>query len=128
MTSRKTSLTNPGADALAGLRIAVVGLGKSGRASLRVLGDLTRAVLSGWDSSQQAINAVASSGELSAGALDSLRAVPGQEELAAAVLAWQPDVIILAPGIREISPLFVRAEEAGMNALASQNSKPFSTR
>ena len=114
MTSLKTSLTNPGADALAGQRIAVVGLGKSGRASLRALADLTRAVLSGWDSSQQAIDAVASSGELAEGALDLLRAVPGQDELAVAVLQWQPEVIILAPGIREISPLFVQAEEAGI--------------
>ena len=114
MTSLKTSLTNPGADALAGQRIAVVGLGKSGRASLRALADLTRAVLSGWDSSQQAIDAVASSGELPEGALDLLRAVPGQDELAVAVLQWQPEVIILAPGIREISPLFVQAEEAGI--------------
>lgn len=113
MTST-TSLTNPGAEELAGKRIAVVGLGKSGRSSLRVLAELTRAVLSGWDSSQQAIDAVASSGELAEDALDSLRAVPGQEEIADAVLQWQPEIIVLAPGIREISPLFVRAEAAGI--------------
>lgn len=114
MTSLKTSLTNTGAEELAGQRIAVVGLGKSGRASLRVLADLTEAVVSGWDSNQQAIDETVNSGELADGALDSLRAVPGQEELAAAVLEWQPKIIIVAPGIREISPLFVGAEEAGI--------------
>ena len=114
MTFLTTSLTTPGAEEFAGQRIAVVGLGKSGRASLRVLTELTRAIVSGWDSNQQVIDAVTNSDELADGALESLRAVSGEEELASAVLQWQPEIIILAPGIREVSPLFVRAEEAGI--------------
>ncbi|MFT0847889.1 UDP-N-acetylmuramoyl-L-alanine--D-glutamate ligase [Actinomycetaceae bacterium L2_0104] len=103
-----TILTNPGAVDMAGKRIAVVGLGKSGRASLRTLAALTDAVLSAWDSNAEAVAGVEAS------AVETAQAVPDSEELAACVMRWRPDVIVPAPGIPEISPLFQEAQRAGI--------------
>ncbi len=103
-----TSLTNPGAAQVAGKRIAVVGLGKSGRASVRTLVQLTEAIVSAWDSSATAVE------ELDRQQLDLAQAVEDPQELADQVLGWRPDIIIPAPGIREISPLFEGAERAGI--------------
>ena len=105
-----TSLTNPGAADVADKRIAVVGLGKSGRASVQALAQLTGAVLSAWDSNACAVEALGTQ----AAALDAAHAVADPQELAERVVDWRPDVIIPAPGIREISPLFTMARKSGI--------------
>ena len=73
-----TSLTNPGAADVADKRIAVVGLGKSGRASVQALAQLTGAVLSAWDSNAGAVEALGTQ----AAALDAAHAVADPQELA----------------------------------------------
>lgn len=102
------TLTNPGAQELAGKRIAVVGLGKSGRATLTVLSRLTSAVLSAWDADMSALAPVASLN------LDSAGSSLDPADLARKVLAWRPDIIVPAPAIAEIGPLYRGAEEAGV--------------
>lgn len=100
------TLTNPGARELDGKRIAIVGLGKSGRASLKVLGELTQATLSAWDADMTALARIAGSRVDTAGSdLDAA-------SLARKVLAWHPDIIIPAPAIAEVGPLFEAAREA----------------
>ncbi|MDY5130767.1 hypothetical protein R6G99_04440 [Actinotignum timonense] len=49
---------HPGAAELAGRRIAVVGLGKSGRACARALTELTEARVSVWDADITKLGAV----------------------------------------------------------------------
>lgn len=102
------SASIPGASDFAGLKVAVVGLGKSGRAVLEVLGARTSAVLSAWDGSASALDGLAEVSDVPATIIED------PEALAAAVLAWGPDVIVPAPAISELSPLFVLAERAGV--------------
>lgn len=102
------TFSHPGARELAGKRIAVVGLGKSGQACLHALSDLTTAVLSAWDADLAALAKVAGIG-LETGGSD-----PDNRVLAEKVIAWHPDVIIPAPAIAEVGPLFELARDEGI--------------
>ncbi|MGJ9441774.1 UDP-N-acetylmuramoyl-L-alanine--D-glutamate ligase [Actinotignum sp. GS-2025b] len=99
---------HPGAAELAGRRIAVVGLGKSGRACARALTELTEARVSVWDADITKLGAV------TALPVDTGGSDPTPAELARKVLAWRPDVIIPAPAIPEIGPLFTTAADHGI--------------
>jgi len=94
------SLTNPGAAQFDGKRVAVVGLGKSGQASLQALTTLTGAIVSAWDADISSLASVA------ALPLDTAGSHQDPSHLADKVLTWQPDIIVPAPAIAEISPLF----------------------
>lgn len=90
--------TIPGATQFAGQRIAVLGLGVSGRASLAALHAHTSAILSAWDGQDTALDAVRS--------LDLERAFASSDPhlLVDELLAWQPDLVIIAPGFRQTGP------------------------
>ncbi|OCA93333.1 UDP-N-acetylmuramoyl-L-alanine--D-glutamate ligase [Actinobaculum suis] len=108
-----TSLHIPGAESLAGMRIAVVGLGKSGQAAASALCNTTQAQVSAWDSDISKLAAVTALPLATAGS------DADAEELAEKVLRWRPDLIVPAPAIRETSPLFTLAQENGVE-LASE--------
>lgn len=97
----------PTAESFNGRRVAILGLGKSGVASLEALSEHTGAILSAWDSSVQAIDSLEIGVDRSGSDEDPVK-------LAHEILRWQPDIVILAPGIREVSPLFTTLEDAGI--------------
>ncbi|MDY5151421.1 UDP-N-acetylmuramoyl-L-alanine--D-glutamate ligase [Actinotignum urinale] len=94
------TLTRPGIQDFAGKRVAVVGLGKSGVASLEALTSFTDARVSAWDASMATLAKIAHLPLATAGS------DTNAEELAEKVLAWRPDMVIPAPAIPEIGPLF----------------------
>ena len=97
----------PGAELFSGKRVAVVGLGISGVASLRALSGHTSAILSAWDSKPGPIESLDVSVDAAAG-------IDDPTVLAQRILGWEPDIVIVAPGIREVSPLFVALESSGV--------------
>ncbi|MEE6274057.1 UDP-N-acetylmuramoyl-L-alanine--D-glutamate ligase [Georgenia sp. MJ206] len=99
------------AEELAGARVVVVGLGTSGRAALDVLAT-TRARPVGIDAAEAAVEAARASGEVPAGV--ELRASGGPEGLARDVLAAEPDVVVVSPGVPATSPLLRAATAAGL--------------
>lgn len=93
---------------VAGARIAVVGLGTSGRAALDVitaLGGHAR----GFDQSADAVAAAA--GEVPR---VPLRALADPAALADAVRAAEPDLIVVSPGVPSHDPVFLAAHAAGI--------------
>lgn len=90
-------------------RIAVVGLGTSGRAALDVLATLGSTVI-GLDRSAAAVEAA----HETFGARAQLHAAADDEALAAAVLAAQADIVVVSPGVPATSPLLRRAAAAGL--------------
>ncbi|MHB1065347.1 MAG: UDP-N-acetylmuramoyl-L-alanine--D-glutamate ligase [Georgenia sp.] len=96
---------------LKGARVAVVGLGTSGRAALEALGR-TGARLTGYDASADAVDRAREGVEVPADV--ALRAVADPAGLADQVLAGRPDVVVVSPGIPAVSPLHVRAGAAGV--------------
>lgn len=102
------TLTNPGAAALAGKRVAVVGLGKSGMAVLDVLARLTTAELAAFDVDEARLDAVDSRH------VALRRSAPDNEILAREVMDFRPDLVVPAPAIPETGPLFAACEEAGV--------------
>ena len=97
-----------GAHELEGRRIAVVGLGKSGRGCLAALAGLGRVRLSAWDAAEDAL------GGLDAVPLDAAGHSEDPADLASRVLAWKPDVVIPAPAVPETGALFAAVEGAGV--------------
>ena len=106
MAGTPVSVEIPGAAELAGARVAVVGLGKSGTACVQALADATEAVVSAWDADERALEGV--------GDLDERGAAADPAALAEKALAWKPDVVIPAPAVPEVGPLFERAARAGV--------------
>jgi UDP-N-acetylmuramoylalanine--D-glutamate ligase len=102
--TENTVATNSGAAQFDSRRIAVVGIGKSGRAVLDVLGRLTRAELSAWDADPGALAGLASPVRAESYA--------DPQELAQHVIAWHPDLIVPAPAISELAPLYQEAARA----------------
>ena len=96
----------PGAAELAGARVAVVGLGKSGAACVQALAEATEAVVSAWDANESALE--------NAGDVDERGAAADPAALAEKALAWKPDVVIPAPAVPEVGPLFEQASRAGV--------------
>ena len=105
-------LSNPGAAAFVGKRVAVVGLGKSGLASIDVLSRLTQAILGAFDADAKRLAALENeSVEVRESAADNA-------ELAGKVLAFGPDIVIPAPGIPETGPLFAACEREGIEIVS----------
>lgn len=108
-------VTIPGAQQLHGKRVAIVGLGKSGTASIEALTQHTSAHVSAWDASassrESALTQIGKT-DLEGGAYQD------QDELASHVLAWHPDLIVIAPGISELSPLFSSAQAQGIDVVS----------
>ncbi|MFC7405357.1 UDP-N-acetylmuramoyl-L-alanine--D-glutamate ligase [Georgenia alba] len=108
-------MTVPGAsgtDALDGARVAVVGLGTSGRAALDVLGTISLAHLAGFDAHEEALETARGSGEVPAGT--PLTAVADPAELAETVLKDRPDLLVVSPGVPAAAPLHTRAVAEGI--------------
>ena len=94
------ALTNLGAAAFNGRRIAVVGLGKSGLACIEALDAVTDAVIGAFDVDPSRLDALASF------TLETAQSAEDNAALAEKVLDFAPDIVIPAPGIPEIGPLF----------------------
>lgn len=102
-------LSNPGAADFAGKRVAVVGIGKSGEACLRVLAKLTTAHLAAFDSRESALESITD-----IPGIELTRAEADPEDLAQAVLEFAPDIVVPAPGIPGISPLWRECRARGI--------------
>ncbi|VEI12602.1 UDP-N-acetylmuramoyl-L-alanine--D-glutamate ligase [Trueperella bialowiezensis] len=97
--------TIPGAAGLAGRRVAVLGLGISGRAAVDVLRGKTQAIVSVWDGD--------------AGKRELYPELPGgfglqPPALMDELLAWQPDIVVIAPAFAEVGVEWTRLREAGI--------------
>ncbi|MEW6869205.1 UDP-N-acetylmuramoyl-L-alanine--D-glutamate ligase [Trueperella pyogenes] len=97
--------TIPGAAQFAGRRVAVLGLGISGRASLEALSAHTDAVVSAWDANAESRAAY----RHLAGAADG-----DPEVLLAALLSWEPDIVVIAPGFQQTGPAWRVLRAAGV--------------
>ena len=86
----------PGAQKFENARVAVLGLGKSGRAAIDALAEHTSAVVSAWDANESAVAPYLSDERVSYAACD---AQP--EALVEAVIEWAPDLVVIAPAFRE---------------------------
>lgn len=93
---------------LAGMRLAVVGLGASGRAAVEVAAGLG-AVVEGWDASEAAAQAAH---DEQPGI--TARAVADPAGLAEQVVEGRPDVVVVSPGVPSHAPLYERARAAGI--------------
>ncbi|MFY9262789.1 MAG: UDP-N-acetylmuramoyl-L-alanine--D-glutamate ligase [Arcanobacterium sp.] len=100
--------TIPGAAYFTDKRVALVGLGLSGKASLHALQEHTEAILSAWDARKAAFDGIDVS-QLDAYGYD---ADPAQ--LIARTLEWQPDLVIIAPGIRQSGVEWAELTKAGV--------------
>lgn len=80
----------PGAAAFTGKRVAVLGLGISGQAAIAALTAHTSATVSAWDGRAEAI------AELP-GELATAVAQADPHTLVTELIAWQPDLVIIAP-------------------------------
>lgn len=89
---------------MAGARIAVVGLGKSGLAAADVARTLG-ATVTGFDASAQAVTRA---GEGWA------RAAADPAELADAVALEEPDIVVVSPGVPSHAPLYAMARLRGL--------------
>ncbi len=90
------SLTIPGAAQFENARVAVVGMGISGRSSVSALLEHTNARVSVWDAQENAVKPY----ETIAG-IDTAAALASGTDMANAVLEWNPTHVILAPAFRE---------------------------
>lgn len=100
------TLTIPGAAQFDGRRVAVLGVGTSGRAALEALERITNARLSAWDAVAQKRAAYP---DLDGG-WD-----PDPNTLMDKLLAWQPDVAVIAPGFAQTGVEWQRLREAGVD-------------
>lgn len=100
--------TIPGAAQFNGQRVAVLGLGMSGKASLAALATHTSATLSAWDGREAPLDAVSS--------LDLAHAFASADPsiLMDELLAWKPDLVVIAPGFRQTGPEWASLNEAGV--------------
>lgn len=97
--------TIPGAGALDDLRIAVLGLGISGRAALDTLASTTSAELSAWDAKSEA----RADYEYLDGGADA-----DPSALMDALIAWNPDAVVIAPAFPMVGLEWTRLREAGV--------------
>ena len=103
------SLTIPGAEQFESARVAVLGMGISGRASVSALLDHTNAVVSVWDAQENAVEPYTTMA-----AIDTATALASGVDLANAVLAWKPTHVILAPAFREQGKEWAILHDAGI--------------
>ncbi|WP_216387839.1 UDP-N-acetylmuramoyl-L-alanine--D-glutamate ligase [Arcanobacterium phocae] len=108
MAGTTVTLSIPGASKFDGQRIAVVGIGVSGRASIQALHQHTDALLGAWDARAQALEA------LDPSALDVCESCADPERLIEAVLQWNPDIVIISPGFRQTGVEWRRLRQAGI--------------
>ncbi|USR80029.1 UDP-N-acetylmuramoyl-L-alanine--D-glutamate ligase [Arcanobacterium pinnipediorum] len=85
----------PGAQFFDDKKVAVLGLGVSGRAAIQALATHTSAELGAWDQSPSALATITSS------QVAHSYACHDGGELVADVIAWQPDLVVIAPGFRQ---------------------------
>lgn len=108
MVGSTVTLSIPGASTFDGKRIAIVGMGLSGRASIQALHQHTRALLGAWDARAQALET------LDSAMLDICMGIAEPEHLIESVLEWNPDIVIIAPGFRQTGVEWRRLRQAGI--------------
>ncbi|MBM7825596.1 UDP-N-acetylmuramoylalanine--D-glutamate ligase [Arcanobacterium pluranimalium] len=77
-------------------RIAVLGLGVSGRACVDALVTKTRAVVGVWDSQPEAVATYSADSRISYAFSDS-----AAQKMLDSLVTWQPDVVVISPGFPE---------------------------
>ncbi len=85
--------TIPGADFFTNKKVAVLGLGNSGKASVEALANLTSAQISVWDQKEDAISTYLGNSQIAKAI-----AIADPKILANELLSWQPDLVIISPG------------------------------
>ncbi|WP_124055161.1 UDP-N-acetylmuramoyl-L-alanine--D-glutamate ligase [Arcanobacterium ihumii] len=90
------SYSIPTLDYFVDRRIAVLGLGISGLASIDVLTSKTEAIVSAWDASEDAVQKFHDNV-----ATDYTFAHPDPETLIAKLIDWKPEIVVIAPGFRQ---------------------------
>lgn len=103
--------TNLNVSRFDGARIGVVGLGKSGLAVCEALNELGNITLGLFDANTEHLESVDVVAETRYGH-------PDKERLAEAVHAFQPDIVIPAPGIAEVDPLFTLCRSRGVQLMS----------
>lgn len=103
--------TNPSVSLFDGVRIGVVGLGKSGLAVCEVLDELGTATVGLFDADEERLEGVDISAQTRYAHAD-------QSILADAVHAFNPDIVIPAPGIPELNPLFDMCQSSGVQMMS----------
>ncbi|MDY5585382.1 MAG: UDP-N-acetylmuramoyl-L-alanine--D-glutamate ligase [Arcanobacterium sp.] len=99
----------PGAKDLAEKRVAVLGLGISGRAAITALTTHTTAIISAWDARETALAEY-----LENDSIDTAFAAKDSQELLKNLLAWKPEIVVIAPGFRESGPEWKALRESGV--------------
>ena len=99
----------PGAAAFANKKIAILGMGISGVACLEVLQRATTAVVSIWDQKAAAVQKYQENNpNITAGANSDPAA------LAAAIIKWQPDLVVIAPAFAQTGLVWEKLTAAGI--------------
>lgn len=99
----------PGSVAFAQKRLAVLGLGVSGKACVSALTSVTDAIVSVWDAKESAISKY-----LDDPRIDLAISAAKPEILGQMLLSWQPDIVIIAPGFAQLGVEWTMLREAGV--------------
>lgn len=103
--------TNPNVSRFDGARIGVVGLGVSGLAVCEALSELDNVKLGLFDVNEEPFELVSCTAETRYAHSDKIR-------LAEAVRDFAPDIVIPAPGIAEVDPLFEMCEAESVQLMS----------
>lgn len=104
------TLTIPGAAQFDGRRLAVLGMGKSGRAVVETLLTHTEAVVGVWDASGSAVVDYESSDRIDRVFFDA-----DPDVLLTNLLSWGPDTVIIAPAFRQTGPEWAALSASGVD-------------
>ena len=102
---------NPNSSLFDGARIGVVGLGKSGLAVCEALDELDGVALGLFDANEERLDLAECTAETRYAHSDNTR-------LADAVSDFDPDIVIPAPGIAEVDPLFAMCGARGVQMMS----------
>lgn len=103
------SYSIPGSSLFTSKRVAVLGLGLSGRACVEALTSVTEAVVSVWDARESAVEPY-----LDHPAVEMAVSAAKPDVLMQMLLGWQPDFVVIAPGFRQTGYEWNALREAGI--------------
>lgn len=107
------SLVIPGARQFAGARVAVMGLGISGVASVQALLRHTSATIGVWDANPAKLAEFSAEERITRAF-----ASDGAGELARDVLAWEPTHVVIAPAFPEVGKDWAILQQAGIPVIS----------
>lgn len=102
---------NPNRSLFDGARVGVVGLGKSGLAVCEALSELDGVTLGLFDAHEERLELADCAAEMRYAHSDKMR-------LTEAVRDFSPDIVVPAPGIAEVDPLFTMCEARGVQMMS----------